>query len=73
MNDRSSSPGRGWGLFFFATASRPALTPTQPHILWRGGVVRPVREADHSPPFNAYVKNACSYTSTPPCVIAQLV
>jgi hypothetical protein len=25
-----------------------------------------VREADHSPPFSAEVKNAWSYTSTPP-------
>jgi hypothetical protein len=30
------------------------------------GVKRPVREADHSSPFNAEVKNAWSYTSTPP-------
>jgi hypothetical protein len=30
------------------------------------GVKRPGREADHSPPSNAEVKNAWSYTSTPP-------
>jgi hypothetical protein len=30
------------------------------------GVKRPEREADHSPPSSAEVKNAWSYTSTPP-------
>jgi hypothetical protein len=30
------------------------------------GVKRPGRETDHSPPHNADVKNAWSYTSTPP-------
>jgi hypothetical protein len=30
------------------------------------GVKRPGREADHSPPCSAEVKNAWSYTSTPP-------
>jgi hypothetical protein len=30
------------------------------------GVKRPKREADHSPPSSAEVKNAWSYTSTPP-------
>jgi hypothetical protein len=32
------------------------------------GVKRPRREADHSPPSSAEVKNAWSYTSTPPYV-----
>jgi len=32
------------------------------------GVKRPGREADHSPPSSAEVKNAWSYTSTPPHV-----
>jgi hypothetical protein len=30
------------------------------------GVKRPGREADHSPPSSAEVKNTWSYTSTPP-------
>jgi hypothetical protein len=30
------------------------------------GVKQPVREVDHSPPSSAKVKNAWSYTSTPP-------
>jgi hypothetical protein len=44
--------------------------PTQPPIQWVPGVLslrvkRPGREADHSPPSSAEVKNAWSYTSTP--------
>jgi hypothetical protein len=43
--------------------------PTQPPIQWVPGalsleVKRQGHEADHSPPFSAEVKNACSYTST---------
>jgi hypothetical protein len=59
------------GIFLFTTVSRPALGPTQPPIQW---VLRalslwvkwPGREADHSSPSNAEVKNAWRYTSTPP-------
>jgi hypothetical protein len=60
------------------TASRPALGPIQPPMqrvpgALSLGVKRPWREADHSPPSNAEVKNAWSYTSTPPtqlhCVV----
>jgi len=45
--------------------------PTQHPIQWLTGdlslgVKRSGREADHSPPFSADVKNAWSYTSTPP-------
>jgi hypothetical protein len=44
---------------------------TQPPIQWVPGalslgVKRPGREADHSPPSSAEVKNAWSYTSTLP-------
>jgi hypothetical protein len=47
-----------------------ALVSTQPPIQWVPGAIsvgvqRPGREADHSPPSNAEVKNAWSYTSTP--------
>jgi len=64
-------------VFLFATASIPALGPTQP-----GGWVRkapnPVvdrleREADHSPPSISNVKNAWSYTSTPPILFHIVV
>jgi hypothetical protein len=34
-----SSPGRMWELFFFTTASRPALRPTQPPIEWAPGAL----------------------------------
>jgi hypothetical protein len=58
-------------IFLFATASRPALGPTQPSIQWVAGdispgVKRPGREADHSSLSSAKVKNAWSYTSTSP-------
>jgi len=33
------------------------------------GVKRTGREANHSPPSSADVKNACSYASTPPYVL----
>jgi len=57
-------------IFVFTTVSRLALGPTQPHIQWVPGVLslgvnRPEREAAHSPPSNAEIKNAWSYTYTP--------
>jgi hypothetical protein len=44
---------------------------TQSPVQWIPGtlslrVKRPGRETDHTPPFSAEVKNAWSYTSTPP-------
>jgi hypothetical protein len=61
---------RGLWTFLFTIASRTALGPTQhpiqgvPRALSLG-VKRPGREADHSPPSSAEVKNTWSYTSTP--------
>jgi hypothetical protein len=51
---------RGLGIFLFTTASRTAVRLTQP-IQWVPGalslgVKRPGREADHSPPSSAEVK-----------------
>jgi hypothetical protein len=48
-------------IFIFTTASRPALGPTQPPIQWVPGALSlgvkwPGREADHSPPSSAEVK-----------------
>jgi hypothetical protein len=53
---------RGLGIFFFTTASRTALGPTQAPIQWVPralslGIKRVGREADHSLPFSAEVKN----------------
>jgi hypothetical protein len=47
--------------FIFTTVSRPVLGPTQPPIQWVPGslslgVKRLGREADHSPPSSAEVK-----------------
>jgi hypothetical protein len=52
---------RGLGIFLFTTASRTALVPTQPPIQRVTGALslelkRPGREADHSPPSSAEVK-----------------
>jgi hypothetical protein len=63
--------GKVMTFFLFSTASRPALGSTQPHIQRVPGVLSPAlkrsgREADHSPPFSADVKNVWSNTSTLP-------
>jgi len=56
-----------------------ALGPTQSPIQWvppgaiSPGVKRPRREADHSFPSSSEVKNAWSYTSTPPRCLHGLV
>jgi hypothetical protein len=48
-----------------------SLVPTQPPIQWVPGAISPRvkrsgREADHSPPTSAEVKNTWIYKSTPP-------
>jgi hypothetical protein len=60
----------GWEFFCSPQRLERALGPTHP-IKWVPGalsltVKRPGREADHSHPSNAEVKNAWSYTSSPP-------
>jgi len=65
--------GSGRNIFLFVTASILALGPFQPPIQWVPGALsprfkRPGREADHSPPSRAKVKNAWSYTFKPPYV-----
>jgi hypothetical protein len=52
---------RGLGIFLFTTAFRTVLGPTVPPIQWVPaalslGVKRPGREADHSHPSSAEVK-----------------
>jgi hypothetical protein len=71
LDDRGFEFRGGLGIFLFTTASRSALGPTQPFMQWVPGILslevrRPGREADHSPPSSAEVKNAWNYTSTPP-------
>jgi hypothetical protein len=60
LDDWRFESRQGLGIFLF-TASRPALGLTQPPTQWTPGayslgVKRPVREADHSPPTSADVK-----------------
>jgi hypothetical protein len=74
--DWSSIPGMGRDTSLFAIASRPALEPKEPPMkLVQGsvspGIKRLGREADHSSPSSAEVKNRCSYTSTPPYVFVM--
>jgi hypothetical protein len=59
------------GNFLFDTVSTAVLGPTQLPIHWvlkalSLGVKKPGRDADHSPPSSAEVKNAWNYTSIPP-------
>jgi hypothetical protein len=71
LDDRGFDSRQGLEIFLFITAvSRLSLGPTHPPIQWvpgalSMGVKRPGREADHSSPSSAEVKNAWSYTSTP--------
>jgi hypothetical protein len=62
---------QGLGIFLFTTGTRTALGTIQPPIQWVLGALSLVvkqlgHEVDHSPPSSAEVKNAWSYTSTPP-------
>jgi hypothetical protein len=59
-------------VFLLATESRPTLEPWVPGFL-SSGVKQPGREADHSPPPSAEVKNAWSYKSAPPISIHVVV
>jgi hypothetical protein len=67
---------RELGIFLLTIASRTALRRTQPPIQWVPGalslgVKRPGREAEHSPPSSAEVKNAWGYTSAPPYALME--
>jgi hypothetical protein len=62
---RSSSPGR-IKLFLLSTSYRLVLEPTHPPIQWgqgalSSGLKRPGREADHSSPTSAEIKNMWIY------------
>jgi hypothetical protein len=76
--DDGFEPHQGIGNVLFTTASRPVLGPTHPPIQLMPrtlylGVKRPGREADHSPPSSAEVKNTWSYISTPPICLHGVV
>jgi len=78
LDDRWFESRQGLGIFLFTTVSRPPLGSTQLTIQWVPGalslgVKRPGREADHSPPSSAEVKNAWSYTSTTPIRLRDVV
>jgi hypothetical protein len=66
----SSTPGRSWE--FFSSPPRPDRLRGPHSLLYDGyagsfsGVKRPGLDADHSSPSSSEVKNARSYTSTPP-------
>jgi hypothetical protein len=72
LDDRGVISGKvSDGIFSLATASRPALRPTQPPIQWVSrtltpGVKRPEHEVDHWSPSSAKGKNDWSYTSALP-------
>jgi hypothetical protein len=81
LDNRGFEYRQGLGIFLFTTASRPALGPTQPPIQWVPGdlslrVKRQRREADHSPPSIAKVKEYLELylhsPSTPSWRCAQL-
>jgi hypothetical protein len=78
LDDLGFESRQGWEFFLFTSTSRPALEPAQPPIQWLPGalslgVKRLGRGADHSPPASAEVKNAWSYTSTPPIRLHDVV
>jgi hypothetical protein len=68
LEARGSIPGKG--RMFFSTASRRALGHTQPLIQCVAddvspGIKQQRREADHSPPSSAEVKNGGAVPSLP--------
>jgi hypothetical protein len=73
-----SSPGWGWEFFSLhhrvqtGSGAHPASYPMDNGALSLG-VKPPGREADHSHPSSAEVKNAWSYTSTHPLRIHDVV
>jgi hypothetical protein len=78
LDDRRFESRQRLGIFLFTTAFRPVLGRTQPPIQWEPeplsmGIRRPGREADHSRPSSAEVKNVWSYTSTPPICLHGVV
>jgi hypothetical protein len=72
LDGRGSVPGKS-KIFLFSTASRPVLGSTHPPIQWVPRVVPPEvkrlgREAGHSPPSSAEVRNGGTIATLPPYV-----
>jgi hypothetical protein len=70
LDGRGSIPSRDKGIFFYYTASKQALGPTQTPIQWiretiTPGIKQPGREADQSPPSSAQVKNGGAIPALP--------
>jgi hypothetical protein len=66
LDDTGFESWEGLGIFLFIMMSTPTLGSTQPPIQWIPaafslGVKRPGRDADHSPPSSAEVKNDLLY------------
>jgi hypothetical protein len=59
----------GKDIFFYSIAFRLGLWPTQPPMQWVSRLKRPGREADHSPPSNAEVKNSGTIPPLPPYIL----
>jgi hypothetical protein len=64
---------RQYKIFFFSTASRPTLGPTQSPIQWVPGALSPGvkqwgHEANHSPPSSAEVKKDGAIPPLPLCL-----
>jgi hypothetical protein len=78
LDDREFESRQELGILLFTITSIPALGPTQLPIQWVSGVLwlgvkRPGHEDDHLPPSGAEVKNAWSYTFTPPIFLHGVV
>jgi hypothetical protein len=72
-----ASPGKGWDFSLHDRVQTGSGAPpaSYPVGTWGSfpGVKRPGRETDHSPPSNAEVKNAWSYTFAAPILLHGVV
>jgi hypothetical protein len=66
LDSRGSIRDKG-KIFLYSTASKPPTQPSIQRVPWAHflGVKRQVREADHSPPSSAHVKNGVAIRSLP--------
>jgi hypothetical protein len=69
---KCSVPNKGKGFFALASASRLAVSPTQPPVQWVPKILSPRvkcgwgMDVDHSPPSSAKVQKEEELTSSPP-------